>query len=259
MNNAAFLEGFDSRELEVTSKPVLQERVDNHITFGKIAFGICFAWLGWLSVTLIDVKSTMQRVEIAQANAPAKIVASLLSQPITSKEEAASNLTTVATLLQTSKIGVVRPSPSVIQSLGVKLADDQNKYRELPQLWQATSAFINYKSAALNPNSSKIAGIAKGVPCHLGINFQASFTNCEFNLEDVTNNFKGNAMNGRPIPFVFEHCIIHYHGGVIPPARLIFDDCLLRFDVQAIPPSSGMIAMERLTLLDTRGNFEISS
>ena len=46
--------------------------------------------------------------------------------------------------------------------MGVDLAEDQSRYEDLPQLWQATSAFINYKSEALNPNASKISETAKG-------------------------------------------------------------------------------------------------
>lgn len=72
--------------------------------------------------------------------------------------------------------------------MGVDLAEDQSKYEDLPQLWQATSAFINYKSEALNPNSSKISETAKGVVCDtkLGPKGRMALTisSCEVGLEE---------------------------------------------------------------------------
>jgi hypothetical protein len=57
---------------------VLEERVNNHIKlFWKVIAGGGL-WLAAISGALYHINGTMNRVAIAQANAPARIVASVV-------------------------------------------------------------------------------------------------------------------------------------------------------------------------------------
>src|ERR1035438_3639114 len=169
------------------------------------------------------------------------------------KDEMTDALSAASTILRTSKLGKVRPTPAALKDLSSEFQQAQVQYPNLLSVWQATSALINYKSDALLSPSSKTPTIAKGVPCKSSVGAPAGavFSNCEIGLEDLSQRMAGNYVNGHPMPFTFMHCIIHYRGGPIIEGPLVFDDCLFRFDVQVVPPSSGRLAMERLTIIDT--------
>jgi hypothetical protein len=51
----------------------------------------------------------------------------------------------VATILQTSKVGPTKPDRAVLRTVSAKISDALNKYPDVPQVWQATGAFISYK------------------------------------------------------------------------------------------------------------------
>lgn len=75
--NAASIELKINEELEVPmTVAVLEERVNSHIKFVWTLMAVGFAWLAGISLTLYQMNGTMNRVEKAQADAPAKLVAS---------------------------------------------------------------------------------------------------------------------------------------------------------------------------------------
>lgn len=237
---------------------ILEERVNNHIRIFWKVIGGAGLWLAAISGTLYHINGTMNRVEQAQANAPAQIVASLLKAPSASRADTSDTLSAVSTILRTAKSKEMRPDKAVLNQVSSEISKIQGKYPGLPSVWQATSAFINYKSDALLSPTSKTPTIAKGVPCKTSVGGQLVFSNCEIDLEDLSQQMADNTVNGQPMPFIFMHCIIRYHGGPIVRGHLTFDDCLFRFDVQVVPPSSGRLAMERLTIIDTGEHIDIS-
>src|ERR1019366_3682727 len=98
----------DEFEMAVTAA-VLEERVNNL----KWVLGGIIAWLVIISGELYHLNGTMNRVEKAQANAPAQIVARLLRRPAASKEEAMDSLLAASTILNSSKNGPVKPDAAV--------------------------------------------------------------------------------------------------------------------------------------------------
>ena len=226
----------------------LETRVKENIRFFWAAIAAGFAWLALLSVLLYNLNNNVKGVASAQADAPAKIVAKLLSAPETSSIEVAAQLGAASVVLQTSKIGATHPDASALEKISATLSRVQNKYPDLAQVWQTTSTFINYKSDALLPASSKIEVAANGVSCVWqlqGIGF--TFSNCEISLEDLAQHTQGDTVNGATPQFIFMHCIIHYRGGHIPAKHLTFIGCVLRFDVPTVPTPEGMVAMRQLT------------
>jgi hypothetical protein len=241
---------------------VLEERVNGHIKFVWTMMSVGFAWLGGISIFLFHMNGTMNRVEKAQVDAPSRIVAGLLKRAPHTKNEMTDALSATSTILRASKIGDVRPTAAALKDLSSEIQKVQEQYSSLPAVWQTTSALINYKSDALLSASSKTPVNASGKPCPANLTPAIAgftFSNCEIDLEAISKHMQGNTINGNPAAFYFIHCIIHYRGGEIPPARYVFDDCLFRFDVQNTPSQSGITAMERLTTIDTGDHIEFST
>jgi hypothetical protein len=226
----------------------LEERVKNHIAWFKGAIAGGFAWLAVLSLLLYNIHTDVKNVAIAQADAPAKFAAQLLSQPQTSGASLASNLKAVSTILQTSKQGKVKPDVSALNVVSAKLSEIQDKEPTLPSVWEATGTFINYKSDAVVPNSSTITN-ANGVRCQgsLGSNGFV-FSNCEINLERLAENIQNVQVDGEAATFTFIRCVVRYSGGAIPAKHLLFIDSVFRFDILVVPAPEGVLAMRQLTI-----------
>jgi hypothetical protein len=180
-------------------------------------------------------------------------VASLLNSSVTTPSEAQANLAAAASVLQSSKIGKIKPDSSQLKAISDKLVEDQNQYPELPQVWETTGVFINYKSEALLPASLKPASMAYGMDCgNGGMNIKngvATFTNCEVSLDHLING---------AISINFIHCIVHYHGGPISPAPMTFYGSIFRFDVIGLPPPRGIHVLRELAATESIGNVTIS-
>jgi hypothetical protein len=243
-------------EMAVTAA-VLEERVDNHIKAFKWLMLVVIAWLAAISVELYHMNGTMNRVEKAQANAPAQIVARLLSRPAASKEEAMDALLAASTILNSSKSGPVRPDAAVLKQTAAEIMKSQDSYPELPAVWQATSAFINYRSSALLPSSSRTSQ-ARGVRCimELGRNGMI-FRNCELSLETISDHYKDISVNGAPAVFNFINCIVHYSGGSIPAKELYFSGSILEFRVHTVPDPVGVVAMRQLMASDPDAHLSL--
>lgn len=150
LDDRALENGRYEPEMAITAA-VLEERVNGHIKFVWTAMGIGFAWLAAISGTLYNMNGTMNRVEKAQADAPARIIAGLLKRTPHTRDEMADALGAASTILRTSRIGKVKPSLAVLRDLSSEIHNAQEQYPDLPSVWQTTGQFINYKSTALLP------------------------------------------------------------------------------------------------------------
>src|ERR1700733_15397006 len=224
--DSALIEAPDS--VMAISIATLEERVSNHIKFFWVVVAFGFIWLAALTTLMIQVKGTVGRVEIAQADAPARMVAELLSKPTQSKEDLSVRLSASVTILRSSPPAIKKPDSAVLKAVSDQLAIAQDSYRDVPEVWQATSAFINYKAEAMLPASSSVAVTAKGINCSSKLEAQIGLVvnGCEIDLEDLSQHFTNNTVNGVPAPFVFIDCIVHYSGGSISAKRLIFKNCI---------------------------------
>jgi hypothetical protein len=236
-----------------TTVATLAERVTNHIRFFWVVVTFSFTWLGVITGLLIQTKGTIDHVAQSQANTPAQIVASLLNKPAASRDELVANLNAVSTILQASKPTLKRPDPSVVKNVAAKLSDVQQQYPDLPQVWQSTGAFINYKSVALTTAFAS-TGCTEALRDSGWV-----LSNCEVHLEDLIEGTGSGVVNGVPVSFVFINCIVRYKGGPLRgPRRLTFINCDFRFNITTIPPREGMRALRQLTMASTDSPIELS-
>lgn len=226
----------------------LTEKVEGHIKLFTIVVSFGFVWLGVVSWVLWGIHGQLGNVEKAQANTPAQIVASLLNSPVTTVDEAQANLAAAASVLQSSKVGKVKPDSAKLRLISDKLEDDQNQYPGLPQVWATTGAFINYKFQALLPSATEISASVSSATCKrsgtMPGNFQ--FENCDISLEDVASQISGNKVNGQLVPIRFVHCILRYSGGNLPDEPLEIQNSLLIIQVTVVPPRKAIDAMRQL-------------
>jgi hypothetical protein len=178
-------------------------------------------------------------------------VSEILSKPAQSPMEVATNLKEVSAMLRSARAGKIHPVPSLLDSISPKLTAIQDLYPDVPQVWGATSEYINYKfDLDITPSSSTCEGT-------LG-NLGFVFSDCEILLEDIVRRLKGNVVNGEEATFYLLKCTVRYSGGPIPAKVLIFRNCIFRFSVSTVPAASGMLAMRQLTIADAkRESFEL--
>jgi hypothetical protein len=158
----------------------LQERVDSHIRFFWTAVAGGIFWLGAISATLFNMNGTMNRVERAQADAPATIVAGLLKGSGGSKSDEMAGLVASATVFRTAKLTAVKPDNAALSPVAAEILKAQAKYPEQAEVWQATSAFINYKSVAF-VNRPTVSGACHPQFGPAGV----ILTHCELDLESL--------------------------------------------------------------------------
>ena len=219
----------------------LEERVTNNIKFFWVVVGAGFFWMGFISLTLFNMNGAIGRLEKTQANAATNIVSTLLKRPTSTRAEAAANLGAVTTILRGSTVGRTKPDPSVIKSVSSELAQAQNKFPDLPEVWQATGQFINYKSVALLPQSAeKAVNSARSMSCDRITTGPEAIvlTGCTLDLE--------NAVDSKA-PVIFINCFVRYRGGLIKSKHMEFHNCVFQFDVLNVPPQAAMLAMMQLT------------
>src|ERR1035437_59957 len=71
----------EAREPEMAiTVGILEERVNGHIKFVWTLMGVGFTWLAGISIVLYQMNGTMNRVEKAQVDAPARIITGLLKR-----------------------------------------------------------------------------------------------------------------------------------------------------------------------------------
>lgn len=206
-----------------------------------------FAWLLGVSTVLYQMNGTMNRVERAQADAPARIVAGLLKRTPRTRDEMADSLNAASRILQTAKFGKVKPAPSVLRDLSSEIQNAQQQYPDLPSVWQATGQFINYKSAALIPQSAEhTLASARGLDCSNGgirtYQGRVVVERCSLDLEGT---IKADSA-------LFINCIVRYRGGLIPLKRMEFINCIFQFEITSIPPRDAGRAMMQLTASQDR-------
>jgi len=241
----------------------LEERVANHITFFWGATALGFACMGALALLVYNTRSTVVQVAKAQANVPAQIVASLLSNPATTPSEAQANLAAAASVLKSTKVGKTKPDSVKLEAISDKLLDVQKQYPEMPQVWATTGAFINYKSEALLKNASQISETASPRPCTRAIGFQdgggMTFTGCIISLEAAAGMMINVTFNGKPGRFIFKNCVVEYSGGALPDGPIIFENSVFRFSVNIVPTRRGTQTMLSIAKADNLNMITIPS
>lgn len=142
------------------------------------------------------------------------------------------------------------PNGKQLKQIADQLVEVQSKYPSAPDVWRTTGEFITYKAGLLLPDAPAIQAKATGVPCREHIGFPGMvLQNCEVELESIDQNVTDNKVNGKPLPFIFINCLVHYRGGRLKTkGPIIFQKSVLRFEVSTVPPPSGVDAMKQLTI-----------
>ena len=239
----------------------LEERIDNHIKFFWVVVAFqftCLAGLLWLG---LQARSSINTIAKTEANAPAQIVASILSNRPSTPTEAAASLDAASAIFKTAKVGKTRPDAAKLKNVAEQLANAQNAFPDLPQVWNTTGAFIGYKFQALLPAAGKIREQVGGTACKAAGQLPGSwrFENCEVSLEDLARRFHRDTQNNQPIPFELINCIVRYSGGSLPDAPIIFRNSLFIFDVTVVPPRNAERLMNELAQTDQIEQVSFSS
>ena len=235
-----------------TDLAALTERVANHIKFFWVVVAFGFLWLATVSGVLWIIHGQLGGVQNAQANIPVQTVEALLSKPASTQPEMASKLGAVSTILQSAKIGQVKADKAALAKVSTQIADAQRTYPETPEVWQATSALISYKSS-----EASSVGIIPGSGCQFSVGDVALFKNCDISLEAALSSLSTLKINGQEPKVQFQNCVIRYSGGGVPPYSMTFMNSIFQFNVSIVPPKPGIRAMEQLTTADLGKPIEI--
>lgn len=237
---------------------VLEERVVNHIRFFWVVVAFGFLWLAALTGLLLQTKSAVRDLAQNQSNAPAQVAAAILSN-VKTREEAVKGMTAVSSIIKSAQAEKHKASAASLQPVAEKLSLISDEFPDVPQVWQATSDFINYKSDALIVNADGIYARAAGKQCGMIVRLPGTvdFHDCEASLEDIASHISGMRSNGQLSPFVFTNCVVHYHGGILPDSPLIFRNSVFVFDVPTIPPPSGEHLMQEIAQAPSFNNVRI--
>ncbi|HTU50065.1 MAG TPA: hypothetical protein VMF56_05685 [Acidobacteriaceae bacterium] len=233
----------DKLDERVSSLDRLEERVSNHIRFFWAIAAAGFVCMGALAALVYNTRSNVSQVAKAQIGAPAQIATALLRSPNKTPEQAATSLAAVNAVLKTAPSEKHRLSPSALTPVSDRLASLARTYPELPQVWQTTGTFIQYKSEVIVPDAAHISQVAQNQTCSMKVRTTILFSNCQISLEEVARNYQNLAINGHPATYQFVNCIVIYNGGELPGGPIIFQDCLFRFDVQKVPSPHGQSIM----------------
>jgi hypothetical protein len=169
----------------------LEERFSLYAKFFVRTCGVAAVVATWYGATLWNMHGSIARLEQGQANGTSNIVAALLKRTPTSRNEAAQNLAAAATLLRTSRIGNVKPSQSVPQSVAAESVQAQIRYPDC--------------------RGGRIETYRTGVLVE----------KCTLDLEQ--------GIGADSVFFV--NCIIRFKGGPIPIRHMQFRDCIFQFEI----------------------------
>jgi hypothetical protein len=137
----------------------------------------------------------------------------------------------------------------------------QDAYLDLPETWQATSAFINYKSDASLPDNAQ-AYAASQQSCQSRVENNLAgvvYSNCDVNLEEAEskfhNNIAGNSVTSVTSPIVFFNCIVRYRGGQLFQGQsVVLQRSLLRLEISLLPSVPAIVVMKTLMTADLNQN-----
>jgi hypothetical protein len=127
----------------------LEERVANHIKFFEKVFAVGVLCIGGIFATLFFLNGELNDQGKLQADNTSRIVGGLLSHKAESRGDLSENLSAASTILKTAKVGKTRPDLKVVMAVSDQILAAQDNYSDLPEVWRATSNFINYKYIAL--------------------------------------------------------------------------------------------------------------
>jgi hypothetical protein len=208
----------------------------------------------------LDVKVGKIQEKLADGGL-GQIVASLLSKPLGDQRQAEKSLTVAATILKSVKTGAAPAEQDDIKTIAKGISNAQMNFPTAPQVWDASAAFISYRSRTTESAKALIERAADKKNCSYSWGkpspSEEVFKNCEVSLEEVANNFKDVKIGTIPslppktslMPRVFYDSVIHYHGGELPDGPMYFYNCVFLFDVQDVPANRGTQTLEALTNL----------
>lgn len=129
----------------------------------------------------------------------------------------------------------------------------------MPQVWNTTGVFINYKFQALLPSAATVEANAAPKTCQFRGTIPGSFKfkNCNVSLEEVASRYTNVTYNGQHVPIEFVNCLVSYNGGGLPDAPMHFLNSVLTFHVDTVPPRNAISAMRQLAEADTVSDFTI--
>jgi|GEM_PF-3897290 len=217
---------------------------------------------GWCLYDLhqLDVKVGKIQEKLADGGL-GQIVASLLSKPLGDQRQAEKSLTVAATILKSVKTGAAPAEQDDIKTIAKGISNAQKNFPTAPQVWDASAAFISYRSRTTESAKVLIERAADKKNCSYSWGKPSPsaevFKNCEVSLEEVANNVKDVKIGTipslppktSPMPRVFYDSVIHYHGGELPDGPMYFYNCVFLFDVQDVPANRGTQTLEALTNL----------
>ena len=245
-----------------TSFARLEERVGNHIKFfwGVTAFLVLC--LGGLLYLTLQNKGALNAAATYQANAPALVASAILEKPLGTRVEAQRDLGAVSAILKAPQRSPQKAAPAALKPVGEKLLQAAAAYPDLPEVWQATGAFISVKSSAMAGNLSGALAAANTRQCRLilpNVDTVLFFEGCTIDLETVATEFSDNSVNGRPASLAFKDCIVVYHGGAVPSGAMLFMHSIFRFDVDIVPPRRAVQVMRDIAQADDLKSVRIPS
>jgi len=208
------------------------------VSIAKWVLGIfiplVIVWGSFITVNVIAIKQ-----QLADGG-NTKLVAELKAPK--SAEQLQANLSTAIAQIQTARVQRKQPSVGKLDALSTAITDVAKREPKLPQVWQAESELISYRSETLSPNSPKVLSTSAGKPCKFELFATqpgSRYSNCEVTLEDVAEMTNGIKIGDQPSNLQFTDCIVHYYGGPLPTTQMTFYNSVFRFDVPIVPSSRG--------------------
>lgn len=207
----------------------------------------------WVGFSIIAIKQKLADGGVGQ------LVAALVSKPGSDEAEVQKSLSVASTLLERSKAASKTTSKRELAKIGDSLVSVQKAYPQLPQVWETSAQFIDYKSEAfLAKPVAMLRSEIEADRCTQSFGGQgASYNHCEISLEELAGKVYRNQVNGQVSPFIFSDSIIHYSGGNLPDGPMIFTHCLFVFEVKIVPPKRGMNVIEALVQTESDNPLRI--
>jgi hypothetical protein len=233
-------------------------------TTGAMALtGWCLHDLHQLDVKVGEIQQRLKDGGLGQ------IVASLVSNPLGDQIQAEKSLGVAATILKSVKTGATPAEHDDIKTIAKGISNAQMNFPGVPQVWEASAAFISYRSRTTESAKTLIDRAADKKNCSYSWGKPSPsaevFKNCEVSLEEVAGHFKdvkistvpASPQKTSPMPHIFYDSVIHYHGGDLPDGPMYFYNCIFLFDVQDVPSGRGAQTLEALTNIDNLNTVHI--
>jgi hypothetical protein len=220
---------------EMAKVDVIEERLNNHITYFRFALAGILAALSFLAVELYHLNGRLGELNSLNAKVTKVELQSQASLPQPAFDKALPDIRSAVAAARKDSISV---PPTVIDGLRSKLLASNS---QAPDFWATLSEFVSYRST-LNyhstvmadfPLTGKFYAFTNQVPNCMDsppkpmrvkevlnpqqiTNNPGLYENCRFVLDSPTQDQALNAILKGNTPFItFKNCLIEYHGGEI--------------------------------------------